>query len=266
MGIRGFAKYLARYRIGNLHGNLSEFTGQEFVIDGLNCIYGLARKHRSNIPFHFDALCSALSSHNIHATIVYDGPPDRRQIGIRRARSMQRLVRQKHLASLQSRSLSSNDTVAQLEWQLAEPDRGDVNISRTIAADYGFDVIDAVGEADITCALLSGTKSGVVISSDTDLIAYRTPTVIYDLHVTDGCFDCWDYQNVIHGLGLTADQLEEVFAVMSDPQIRNKLHVTDVLFDAPRHTSLVEHYECIYGTLLTAREVLESSRSIRQSA
>lgn len=262
MGARGFAKYLARHGLGHVRGGLSQFRGQEFVIDGLNCIYGLARKHRSNVPYHFAALCAALCRNGICATLVFDGPPDKQRMQVQKHRHLQRVSRQNRLAKLQTRNLSGGNNVSRLKWQLTVPDRGDVTISKTIAGMYGFSVVDATGEADIACAVLSAKKSGVVLSSDTDLIAYQTPIVIYDVNVDDDTYTGWDQVSILNKLRLSSCQLQEVFAIMADPNITRYINISDVLFDMMRRQSVLDQYEQQFGTLHHARRLLINYQSI----
>lgn len=249
MGARGLTKHLLQSGAGAVQGALSQLTGRQIVIDGLNCIYGLARKHEANVPYHFDALCCALHHYGINAIIVFDGPASPARLRVQQQRRQQQYHRRKRLDTLQQKRWSHNNSIEKLSWQLRKPDQGDVAISKTIAADYGFDVLVASGEADVACASMSKKPAGLALSSDTDLLAHGAPLVIYDIQVADGTYSGWELAQVLRDLGVTPLQFQEACAIVSNGHMRGQVGISSILHHARgRHGSIVPFYAKSLGS------------------
>ena len=251
MGPRGLSGYLARSGLGHVSGRVADLAGGKMVVDALNCIYGLARKHGTDVPHHFDRLCNMLQHNDIKVLLLFDGAPDKAQRRIRAVRHHQRKSRERKLAALSGTRRAYHSTADRLRWQLASPEVGDVQRAICIANKYGFTVDSTKGEADSECVRLADTNGASVVSSDTDMLVHGAELVVHDICVEHGTYTAWRLQDMLDGLGVDLPRFQSACALVGGDGDAAIDSIDNVLYRCSRCTDcIIESYEKKTGAQL----------------
>ena len=250
MGPRGLSGYLSRSGLGLVKGRIADLSGGKLVVDALNCVYGLARKHGTEVPFHFQNLCKLLRGNDVRVLMLFDGQPNKQQRRVRSIRYAQRQKREQALAAL-SGSRQYHTAADKLRWQLATPALGDVAEVETIASGHGFCVRTVEGEADKECVKIASANDAVVFSTDTDLLVHGAPLVIHEICVEHGTYSAWRLSDILQGLGITLVQFQRACALVGGDGDKALDRIDNVLYKTKRCSCcIIDSYEAKTGNQL----------------
>ena len=256
--------YALKHGCAQTGAPLSQLAHKTLAIDAMNCLYGLARKHGGGVPQHFDDLCRVLQRNKVNGLLVFDGAPDDDRKRVREVRAIERREREKEFAQRQNQTGPANArALRRLAYQLAAPSYDDIKRAQIIAEARQMGSYFCDGEADEVCARLArNAAGGAAASTDTDILAFGAPTMIYDICPESETYSALNLKTVLNRIRATVPQFREVCALAGTDKspvvapFRRLVPVT-----SGPNVSLISEYETLTGRDLTrTRDVAAAYR------
>ena len=87
----------------------------------------------------------------------------------------------------------------------------DLQLAKELVVAYGFQIHDAVGEADAVCArLVRSGAADACLSEDTDLFPLGCPVVLRHLSLSDSTVLRYDLSGILEDLGMSFEEFRDV--------------------------------------------------------
>jgi flap endonuclease-1 len=166
----------------------------------------------------FYNLCSILKKYNIIPLFVFDGkPPKEKQEELQIRYEEKEKAKKKYeklkkeLDSLGEEKDEIEEKMDKLRKKFIKIKKNQIKLVKEIITLFGFNYIDADGEADNVCALLCLKKKVyAVMSEDMDMFVYGCPIVIRYFSLTNHNCVIYDYNKIINELKLDDNEFKDL--------------------------------------------------------
>ena len=197
---------------------LNELESKIIIIDISIYIFKFA--YDGNIIDNFYILFTLFKRYNIFPIFVFDGKPPDEKKNLLIERRLARIKTDNEIKDLQRKldisinNLEHKSLLSQLECLKKKV----VNISiqdfdriKELIDAYGFQYINAEGEADEVCAyyVLKG-KAWACLSDDTDMFLYGCPRVLRQLNLFDESLLLYTHSQILNDMNLTQNEFNEI--------------------------------------------------------
>jgi flap endonuclease-1 len=166
----------------------------------------------------FYNLCSILKKYNIIPLFVFDGkPPKEKQEELQIRYEEKKKAKKKYeklkkeLDSLVEEKDEIEEKMDKLRKKFIKIKKNQIKLVKEIITLFGYNYIDADGEADNICALLClNKKVYAVMSEDMDMFVYGCPIVIRYFSLTNHNCVIYDYNKIINELELDDNEFKDL--------------------------------------------------------
>ena len=198
MGIYKLSKYINEHcKEAYFNSSLQLLQNKIIVIDFMQFIYKF--KQEGNLVEKLYLMCSLFRNYNIIAIFVFDGKPDTIKKTCLINRSNQRKVLRD---KLKDPNLNEN-SIKELEKQLIQINKNDIEISKSIILFMGFQIIQARYESDPILSYLS-KRSNILgcMSEDSDMFVFGCKFVIKSLNLKNKTIIVYNLNKILKQLNL----------------------------------------------------------------
>jgi len=219
-------------------GHISSFSGKKIAIDSNLFLFKFKAGMGGDWLRGFMNLIQLFRSHNVHPVFVFDGetPEEKKEEQQVRRDAKKKLednlITYEHdletymaggtLSEKLIRLCGDKElTISTIRECLDRKQRQIVNINpadfttlKELINNLGIPCYESASEGEKLCAhLCIEGKVSAVLSDDTDVVAYGSPTTLSKLNMRDGTFDIIEYGTLLDDIDMNTDQFLE-FCVM----------------------------------------------------
>lgn len=258
MGIKNLNKFIKdKFPSSIIDLNLENLSYKKIAIDTSLYLYKYKALNGSDWIVSFIDLICCLRELNIHPVLVFDGKPPPEKIIEKDKRNSARDKLENTIIELEidyndyinngviseklkkfyrghsnnkrliGKEKINNDLLKQLvdnkKNQLISITKEDIIILKQILTMMGITYIEAVSEAEKTCAKLCiDNKVDAVLSEDTDLIPYGTPYILNRINIYNKTVKAIDTKVLLETIDFTKDQMID-FCIMCGTDYNNNI-------------------------------------------
>ena len=219
-------------------GHMSDFRGKKIAIDSNLFLFKFKAGMGGDWLKGFINLIQLFRSHNVHPVFIFDGETPEEKKGEQQERRDAKKKLEDNLTKYEldletyitdgtvsdnlSRLCGDKElTISTIRECLDRKQRQIVHISpadfttlKDLITTLGIPCYESASEGEKLCAQLCiEGKVSAVLSDDTDVVAYGSPTTLSKLNMRDGTFDILGYETLLDAMDMKTDQFLE-FCVM----------------------------------------------------
>lgn len=238
MGVYELNKYIKQHAKNStklIH--FSELSNKKIAIDATNYIYKFS--YENKMFENMIAFCSNLFKHNIQAIFVFDGKPTnekmpeilkRKNNKINAAMKYNQLINENKILN-EDNAITQNDInkkeISKLKRIMTTVSNNDVEkVKQIVTSLFGFEIINALGEADEVCANLS--LSNYVwgcMSEDTDMLVYGCKNVLRYISILNENAVLYETENILKELNINKTDFVAVCVLSGNDYIANQCSI-----------------------------------------
>lgn len=195
-----------------------ELHNKTIIIDISIYIFKFA--YDGNLIDNFYILFTLLKRYNIRPIFVFDGKPPNEKKSLLIERKIARLQNENELNDLEYQLLECNNNkdkkeiisqIEHLKKKIVNITVNDFDLIKELIDAFGFDYINADGEADEVCAYyVVNNKAWACLSDDTDMFLYGCPRVLRQLNLWNESVLLYIHSEILNELDLTQEEFNEL--------------------------------------------------------
>ena len=199
---------------------LSALSGRTVAVDAY--IYLYKSQELGDFRDNIENMLSIMLYYQITPIFVFDGkPPDeKRELIAKRVESKKRTEETYEILSKKMESSTGNvrtlieSELKTLKKTFLRITRDHIATTKKLLDSYGIHYVDALGEADETCArmVLSG-EAWACLSDDMDMLVYGCRRVLRDLNLTSRTIDIYDMKSILKDMNMPMKLFREVMVI-----------------------------------------------------
>ena len=228
MGIKGLNRYLKKQCIRSITPiNIQEIENKTIVVD--TSIYMYKFLEQNTLLENFFTMITEMRHYNIQLLFIFDGMPDESKMPILWERVYQRkeaLQQYKTLkAEYESKTESNTLTAVEQDTLLKQMEQYKKSSTRVkekhikkvkeLLDAMNVYYMDAPMEADTLCAyFVNHGYAWACMSDDMDMLTYGCKRIIREWCITKKKGMLYDYNKILHDLGIHCDQFRHVLLLL----------------------------------------------------
>lgn len=198
--------------------NLKDLYNKTIIIDISIYIFKFA--YDGNLIDNFYILLTLFKRYDIYPIFVFDGKPPNEKKSLLIERKIARLQNENELNDLELKLLDCKTNkekkelitqIEQLKKKIINITVNDFDLVKELIYAFGFDYINADGEADEVCAYyVVNNKAWACLSDDTDMFLYGCPRVLRQLNLLEESVLLYVHSDILNELDLTQEEFNEL--------------------------------------------------------
>ena len=198
--------------------SLKELYNKTIIIDISIYIFKFA--YDGNLIDNFYILFTLLKRYDIRPIFVFDGKPPTEKKSLLIERKIVRLQNENELNDLEYKLLECNNDkekkvlvsqIEQLKKKIVNITVNDFDRVKELIDAFGFEYINADGEADEVCAYyVVNNKAWACLSDDTDMFLYGCTRVLRQLNLLDESVLLYIHSEILNELDLSQEEFNEL--------------------------------------------------------
>jgi len=221
MGIRYLNKFLRDNCLNSIQcTSIAAFSGKKIAID--TSIYLYRYETDNTLLESMYLLLSIFKKYNIIPLFVFDGkaPPEKKQLIEKRITQRQNAEKEVKMLQYKLQNTFEDDKVEimenieNLKKKTVYITRNKISKVKNLICFYGACYVDAEGEADELCAILSvQNKVWAVLSEDMDMFVYGCPRILRYFSLVNHTVVLYQMDKILNELHMIHDEFRSICVV-----------------------------------------------------
>lgn len=161
---------------------------------------------------NYEKMLNLLLDHNIEAVFVFDGKPDLDKYKTVKHRAIKKREALKKLNTLEKMGQDSNNTekahYSKVSTKVYKHEKDEI---KALISSKGFQIVQAVNEADEICAYLDKNVAYATMTEDMDMFVYGCSRILKNFDIEQQTFDLIHTNEILDALNIVShDDFKEI--------------------------------------------------------